>query len=396
MAIPIKYNIRNLRLRKGLTVMTALGIALTVTTAIFLMALIAGLDRAFVSSGSAKNVLVLRKGSEAELSGGFDASLFPTLKTLPGIQTTKDGQPMVSGEWVVVIVLPRKDRTGEVNVTVRGMMPAGLEMRQTPDEPGKQPPVKLIEGRWFQSGQREVVVSKSIRERFTHANIGDTMEFGKGSWKVVGVFDAGGSAYESEVWGDVNQMASDFDRQGGFASAYLRASDPAAALALRDAVSDDQRLKLDGVLETDYYAKQTSSGGPIRIVGYVVGFIMGIGSIFAVMNTMYAAVAYRSREIATLRVIGFSKPSILISFVFESLVLATLGAILGVLLMLPFNGMTTGTSNQVTFSEVVFSLRMTPFVILAAFAFALIMGFFGGLAPAWHAARQNILTALRG
>ena len=143
MAIPISYNIRNLILRKGLTVMTALGIALTVTTAIFLMALVAGLDRAFVSSGSSKNVLVLRKGSEAELSGGFDASLFPTLKTLPGIAKDSKGEPMVSGEWVVVIVLPRKDGTGEVNVTVRGMMPDGLEMRQQPDESGKQPPVKL-------------------------------------------------------------------------------------------------------------------------------------------------------------------------------------------------------------------------------------------------------------
>ena len=178
----------------------------------------------------------------------------------------------------------------------------------------------------------------------------------KGPWKVVGIFDAGGSAYESEVWGDVNQMASDFDRQGAFASAYLRATDPAAALALKNAVSDDQRLKLDGMLETDYYAKQTSSGGPIKIVGYMVGFIMGIGSIFAAMNTMYAAVAYRSREIATLRVIGFSRPSILTSFVFESLVLSLLGAMLGIVLMLPFNGMTTGTSNQVTFSEVVFAL----------------------------------------
>ncbi len=396
MAIPIKYNIRNLKLRKGLTVMTALGIALTVTTAIFLMALIAGLDRAFVSSGSPKNVLVLRKGSEAELSGGFDASLFPTLKTLPGIATAKDGQPMVSGEWVVVIVLPRKDGTGEVNVTVRGMMPAGLEMRQTADQPGKPAPVKLIEGEWFHTGQREVVVSKSIRDRFTHANIGDTMEFGKGSWKVVGVFDAGGSAYESEVWGDVNQMASDFDRQGGFASAYLRATDPIAAEALKNRVSDDQRLKLDGMLESDYYAKQTSSGTPIKVIGWVVGVIMAIGSIFAAMNTMYAAVAYRGREIATLRVMGFSRPAILTSFVFESLLIAFLGALAGILLMMPFNGMETGTSNAVTFSEVVFALRITPAVATRAIIFALIMGFVGGLAPAWHAARQNILTALRG
>jgi len=224
MAIPISYNVRNLKLRKGLTIMTALGIALTVTTAIFLMALLAGLKRAFVSSGNPQNVLVLRKGSEAELSGGFDAALFPTLKVLPGIAKDSHGEPMVSGEWVVVIVLPRKDGTGEVNVTVRGMMPDGLELR---------PSAKLIEGRWFQTGQREVVVSKSIRSRFSHANIGDTMEFGKGSWKVVGVFDAGGSAYESEIWSDVNQMAADFDRQGGFSSAYLRATDPIAADALK-------------------------------------------------------------------------------------------------------------------------------------------------------------------
>ena len=273
-------------------------------------------------------MLVLRKGSEAELSGGFDASLFPTLKTLAGIAKDSHGEPMVSGEWVVVIVLPRKDGTGEVNVTVRGMMPDGLEMRQLPGPKGK-PGVKLVEGRWFQTGQREVVVSKSIRERFSHANIGDTMQFGKGSWKVVGVFDAGGSAYESEVWGDVNQMASDFDRQGGFASAYLRATDPIAAEALKNRVSDDQRLKLEGMLETDYYAKQTSSGAPIKVIGWVVGVIMAIGSIFAAMNTMYAAVAYRGREIATLRVIGFSRPAILTSFVLESLLLALLGAVVG-------------------------------------------------------------------
>jgi putative ABC transport system permease protein len=373
MAIPISYNVRNLKLRKGLTVMTALGIALTVTTAIFLMALLAGLQRAFVSSGDAKNVLVLRKGSEAELQSGFDHTLFATMTALPGIAKDSRGEPMVSAELVVVIVLPRKDGTGEVNVTVRGMMPDGLELR---------PSVKLIEGRWFQTGQREVVVSKSIRSRFSHANIGDTMEFGKGSWKVVGVFDAGGSAYESEVWGDVNQMAADFDRTDGFSSAYLHATDPIAADALKNRV--------------EYYAKQTRSGGPIKVIGIVVAIIMAIGSSFAAMNTMYAAVAYRGREIATLRVLGFSRPAILTSFVLESLMLALLGALAGILLMLPFNGMQTGTSNAVTFSEVVFSLQITPMVAASAIAFALIMGLVGGFAPAWHAARQNILTALRG
>ncbi len=331
MAIPLSYNIRNLKLRKGLTIMTALGIALTVTTAIFIMALLAGLKRAFVTSGDAQNVLVLRKGSEAELSGGFDATNFPVLKNLPGIAKDSHGEPMASGEWVVVIVLPRKDGTGEVNVTVRGMMPDGLELR---------PKVKLVEGRWFTPGQREVVVSESIHKRFSHANVGDTLAFGKGPWQVVGVFDAGGSAYDSEIWGDVNQMATDFDRQGGFSSAYLRATDPVSADALKHRVSDDQRLKLEGLLETEYYAKQTSSGAPIRIIGWIVAVIMAIGSSFAAMNTMYAAVAYRGREIATLRVIGFSKPSILTSFVLESLLLSLLGALVGIVLMLPFNGMT--------------------------------------------------------
>jgi putative ABC transport system permease protein len=386
MAIPIKYNIRNLKLRKGLTIMTALGIALTVTTAVFLMALLAGLNRAFVKSGDPLNVLVLRKGSQAELSGGFDASLFPTLKELPGIAKDSKGEPMASGEWVVVIVLPRKDGTGEVNVSVRGMMPDGRELR---------PSVKLLEGRWFAQGQREVVVGRNIHSRFSGTNVGDTLDFGKGKWTVVGVFDAGGTAYDSEIWSDVNQMAPDFDRTGGYSSAYLRATDPVAADALKNRVSDDQRLKLEGALETEYFAKQTNSGGPIKFVGTFVAFIMAIGSIFAAMNTMYAAVAYRGREIATLRVIGFSRPSILTSFVLESLLLSLLGAILGIILMLPFNGMTTGVGNQVTFSEMVFSLRLTPRVALYAIIFGVVMGVLGGLAPAWTAARQNILNALR-
>jgi ABC-type antimicrobial peptide transport system permease subunit len=191
-------------------------------------------------------------------------------------------------------------------------------------------------------------------------------------------------------------MNSDFDRQGVFSSAYLRATDAGAAQTLKSRVSDDQRLKLDGMLETDYYAKQTNSGQVIRVIGWIVAVIMAIGSSFAAMNTMYAAVAYRAREIATLRVVGFSRPSILTSFVLEAVLLSLLGAAIGIVLMLPFNGMTTGTSNQTTFSEVVFSLQLTPFVIGVAVAFAVIMGLVGGIFPAWHAARQNILTALRG
>jgi putative ABC transport system permease protein len=386
MAIPISYNVRNMKLRKGLTIMTALGIALTVTTAIFIMALLAGLQKAFVTSGNPLNVLVLRKGSTSELTGPFPSENFQILKTLPGITRDSHGEPLVSGEITVVIVLPRKDGSGEVNVTVRGMMQDGLELR---------PAVKLTQGRWFTPGQREVVVSNSIHKRFTHANVGDSIEFGKGQWQVVGVFDAGGTAYESEIWGDVNQMTSDFDRQGVYSSAYLRASDQVTAEALKNRVTDDQRLKLDSMLETEYYAKQTSSGAVIRLIGWIVAVIMAIGSSFAAMNTMYAAVAYRSREIATLRVIGFSRPSILTSFVLEAILLSLLGALAGIVLMLPFNGMTTGTQNQTTFSEVVFGLQMTPRVVMYAILFALIMGLFGGIFPAWHASRREIVAALR-
>lgn len=386
MAIPLKYNIRNMKLRRGLTIMTALGIALTVTTAVFIMALLTGLQKAFQSTGNPLNVLVLRKGSTSELTGPFPAENFQTLKTLPGIAKDKNGDPLVSGELNVVIVLPRKDGSGEANVTVRGLMQDGLQLRES---------VKLADGRWFTPGQREVVVSNSIRKRFVHAGVGDTLEFGKGPWKVVGVFDAGGMAYESEIWGDVNQMASDFDRQGVYSSAYLRATDPVAAEALKHRVSDDQRLKLDSMLEPEYYATQTKSGAVIQFIGWLVAAIMAVGSSFAAMNTMYAAVAYRSREIATLRVIGFSRPSILTSFVLESLLLSLLGAVVGILLMLPFNGMTTGTQNQVTFSEVVFGLQMTPAVVGAAIVFALLMGLFGGIFPAWHASRREILAALR-
>jgi putative ABC transport system permease protein len=396
MAIPIRYNIRNLKLRKGLTIMTALGIALTVTTAVFLMALLAGLQKAFVSSGDPLNVLVMRKGSTAELSGGFDATLFGTLKTLPGIQTDSQGEPLASGEWVVVAVLPRKDRTGDVNVSVRGLMPAGLTLRSLEMDSHQKPKLKLVEGRWFAPGQREVVVGRSIHDRFSGANVGDAMDFAKGQWKIVGVFDSGGTAYDSEIWGDLNQVAADFDRQGGLGSVYLRATDAVAADALKNRVSDDQRLKLEGHLETEYYEKQTSSGGAIKYIGFVVAVIMAIGSSFAAMNTMYAAVAYRSREIATLRVIGFSRPSILTSFVLESLLLSLLGAAVGIVLMLPFNGMSTGVGNQITFSETVFSLHMTLGVVITAVIFALVMGLLGGFAPAWHAARQEILAALRG
>jgi putative ABC transport system permease protein len=388
MAIPLSYNVRNLRLRKSLTIMTALGIALTVATAVFIMALLAGLGRAFSSTGDPLNVLMLRKGSDSELAaGGVSRDALEVLKNLPGVAKNNAGEPLVSGEDILVVVLPRKGGTGETNVTTRFLTPLGIEMR---------PQIHIVAGRWFQPGQREVVVSKSINRRFEHANLGDSVHIGKGDWPIVGIFDSagGGTAHDSEIWGDINQLVTDFERSV-YSSVLVRATDPLSAQALKNRGNDDQRLELNGLLETDYYASQTKSGGPIEVVGWIVAFIMAVGSSFAAANTMYAAVAYRGREIATLRVIGFSRPSILTSFMLESLILSLLGAALGILLMLPFNGMTTGTSNQVTFSEVVFSLQMTPAVVGSAVIFALIMGVVGGFAPAWHASRRDILSALR-
>jgi len=386
MAIPLSYNIRNLRLRIGATMMTALGIALTVAVAVFIMALLAGLKKAFVSSGDPLNVLVLRKGSQAELQSGVDRESYSTIRYLPGVAKDKSGEPLASGEVVVVIVIPRQDNTGETNVTVRGMSPTGFELR---------PNIKLVQGRWFNAGQREIVVSQSIGKRFRNAAVGDELFFGKGKWKVVGVFDAGETAASSEIWADVNQMASDFDRNAAFSSVLVHATDPVTAQSLKNRMNDDQRLRLDAFMEPDYYAEQTKSGAPIQFVGTIVAIVMAVGSCFAAMNTMYAAVAYRSREIATLRILGFSRPSIITSFVVESILLALLGAALGLILMMPFNGLTTGTGNQLTFSETVFSVRITLGVMITAILFAVTMGLFGGIAPAWHASRREILAALR-
>ncbi len=385
MAIPIIYNIRNLRVRAGATVMTALGVALTVAIAIFIMMLLSGLKEAFRSTGNPLNVMALRKGSDSELTSFMSNDTFLALKTLPGVARDKDGQPLVSGEMLVAVVLPRMNGTGETNVVVRGISLSALRMR---------PEIKISEGRWFNEGQHEIVVSKSVSNRFAHTKVGDSVTFGKSPWTVVGIFDASGTAYDSEIWGDINQMKSDFDRPG-YSSAVIRATDDVAADSLTKRLQDDQRIKLDGIIETEYYAKQTRSGMMIQFIGTIVAIIMAVGSSFAAMNTMYAAVAYRGREIATLRVMGFNRPSILTSFVFESLLLSVLGGAIALVLMLPFNGLTTGTYNMLSFSEVVFHMRITPAIAAAAITFAALMGLIGGIAPAWHASRQDILAALR-
>jgi putative ABC transport system permease protein len=292
---------------------------------------------------------------------------------------------MASLEVVTIINLASVDAPDGMNVTVRGLLPVGIELRRG---------VKISSGRWFEAGKRELVVGKSIAQRYPGAGMGKRITFGRGDWEVVGVMDAGQGAQNSEIFGDLNQVSSDLDRTEVLSSALVRAPDAAAAAALLNSINDDQRLNMNAVSEKEYYDLQTRSAAPIEFLGIFVCIIMAIGSSFAAMNTMYAAVARRSREIGTLRVLGFSQGSILVSFFLESVLLAALGGLLGCLLVFPLNGVTTGIGSS-TFSELAFAFRVTPQIMLVGLAFATILGAVGGLFPARMAARKEILVALR-
>jgi putative ABC transport system permease protein len=387
MAIPISYNLRNLVVRKTTTIMTALGIGLTVAVLLAILALVGGLRSSLQSSGNPLQVLVLRKGSNAELSSAITPENFQVMLVKPGIERSRSGQPMASLEMVTVLNLVSVDAPDGNNVTLRGITPVGIQMRDN---------LKLVSGRWFQQGRREVVVGESIDKRFPGARVGQRLEFGRGEWDVVGVMSAGNGASNSEIFGDLNQVSADFQRPEALSSVLLRASDLIAAHALIEDIRTDRQLNLDAQLETDYYKAQTSSGLLIESLGIFVSIVMGVGSSFAAMNTMYAAVARRSQEIGTLRVLGFSKGSILFSFFLESILLAALGGLVGCLLVLPLNGLTTGIGNFVTFSEIDFHLQVTPRIMALGVLFAMILGAVGGLFPARNASRKEILAALRG
>jgi putative ABC transport system permease protein len=385
MAIPLSYNLRNLIVRKTTTIMTALGITLTVAVLLAVLALVNGLRTAFRSSGNPLHVLVMRKGSTAELVSGVTRQVYQDVKAMPGI--ARDGnEPMASLEMVSVINLPSVDSPDGMNVTLRGILPAGVKMRDG---------LTLQTGRWFQPGQREVVAGKSIAKRYPGAHMGAKLRFGRGEWEVVGVMDGGTSSVNSEIWGDLNQTSSDFNRAEGLSSILLRATDDAAVPALINSLNDDRRLGVEARTEKAYYESQTNSGVLLESLGLFISVIMAVGSSFAAMNTMYAAVARRSREIGTLRVLGFSRGSILASFLFESVLLSVLGAILGCILVLPLNNITTGIGSFVTFSEISFNFNVSPQIMLAGLVFAIIMGTLGGFFPARSAARKEILTALR-
>lgn len=384
MFIPLRYNLRSLRVRRITTLVTALGIGLTVTVFIAVMALAEGMRNTFVSTGEPLNLLVIRQGSQTETNSFVQREAADVIRTLEGIALDAQGRPLASAERIVFINQPRRTG-GTSNVIMRGLGEVGRSLR---------PQVRLLEGRWHQPGMRELTVSRTIAERFVDCGLGEHLGTGNARWTVVGIFDAGQTAYGSEIWTDVNDLGNAFERFH-FASLMLRARDPAALAAVEKRIREDRRLQLKAVPEKKYYAQQTLAAVPIQILGGWIALIMAIGSAFAAMNTMYAAVAARIREVAVLRVLGFSRTSLLLSFLIESLILAALGGVLGLLLALPLNGLATGTTNWFSFSEMTFQFRITPALLWWGLVFALVMGGTGGLLPAWRAARQRPALALR-
>ena len=385
MAIPLSYNFRNLVVRKTTTLMTAAGIALTVAVLLAVLGLVSGLRHAFAATSNPLHVLVLRKGGNAELTSLVTQESFQVIKSFPGIAKAPNGQPIASLEVVSVINLPSVDNPEGSNVTLRGLSPVGLRMRK----------LKLISGRWFNPGQREIVVGKSVAKRYAKAQLGKQLKFGRGLWTVVGVMDGGGSATDSEIFADANQAAADFNRSNLLSSALLQATDDVAASALINSLENDRRLNVTAMTEKQYYDLQTVSAAPVQFLGFFVCIVMAVGSCFAAMNTMYAAVSRRAREIGTLRVLGFTKGSILLSFFLESVLLSLVGGVLACLLVLPLNNVTTGLGNFITFSETAFNFRIGPEIMAVGIFLSLILGAVGGLLPARQAAKKEILTALR-
>jgi len=385
MKIPLKYNIRNLLVRRTSTAMTVLGIAAVVAVFIGLNALSRGLQEAFVSSGEPDNVIVLRQGAQVETSSAVTRQGLHIIRYLDGIAATEQGEPLVSPEVVALVNLRRRADNEPANVLVRGLSPHGYALRQG---------LRIVAGRSPRPGRRELMVGERMAERFQDLGLGERVRLAKGHWTVVGIFDAGRTAFASEIWGDALEIAEEFDR-AEFSSVLMRTTGPAAQAAVIRRIREDQRLHLKPLAEPAYYEEQTRSAAPIKVLGGFIATLMAIGACFAVMNTMYAAVAWRGREIATLQVLGFGRRSILASFFLESLLLAAAGGLLGCALALPIHGISTGTANWRTFSEVVFAFRITPDLLLRGFLFALGMGALGGILPARLAARTVIVRSLR-
>lgn len=387
MAIPLIYNLRSLRARWTSTIVAVLGIAGTVGVFIAMLSLARGFEATLVASGSASNAIVRRAGATSEMDSMIGLDQVRVIEDAPGVARAGVGA-LVSSEVVVVAAFPLKSTGTDANVQVRGVSPKALAVRDS---------MKVVAGRFFEPGLTELVVGRNVASSYSGFELGKTVRFGGGAWTVVGIFDAGASAFDSELWCDANVLNQVFQRpQNLFQSVTVQLASPDALGRFKDALTADPRLTVQVEREIDYYAKQSQQLTTlITVLGTIVALVMGIGAVFSALNTMYSAVAERSREIATMRALGFSGRSVVMSFVVEALCIAAVGGVLGCAVVLPLNGLTTGTINWQTFSHLAFAFRVTPILLAAGLVFALLMGLVGGVPPAIRAARQRIAVALR-
>lgn len=391
MALPLKYNLRNVVVRWRTTAFTVLGIAAVVAVFVLLRALAHGIEATTANTGDPRNVLVVRKGSQAESGSIVTREQFRTLQYFDEIARNERGEPVISAELVLIINAPRRDGNGEANTLIRGITPRGIELR---------PQVSLVDGRWFEPGRREVVVSRRLASRFAGFEIGGTLKAGADHLTIVGHFEAGGSAFDNETWMDADEARSVFDRDH-YSSLLLRPRDEVAATNLLARIEQDKRLALRAEPEVGYYAKQTMTAVPFKILAGLLGTAMSIGAVFAAMNTMYASVAARTREVGTLRVLGYSRRAIVTSFLLEGTVVAFGGGLLGCGISLAlygyvkFAGITFGTMDWQSFAETLFQFRVTPDLMFAGLVFSVIIGIAGSLLPALRAARLPVIAALK-
>jgi putative ABC transport system permease protein len=387
MAIPIVYNIRSVRARWTSSIVAVLGIAGTVGVFVAMLSLARGFRATLVASGSADNAIVMRAGATAEMMSGIKLEDVKILQDAPGVGRNGDG-PLVTSEVVVVAPFPLQTTGTNANVQVRGVSGNVLTIRKN---------IKIAQGRMFQPGLAELVVGKNASTSYSGLTLDNTVNFGGGHWKVVGIFDAGGSSFDSEVWCDARVLDDVYKRPSNiFQSATIHLSSADAFEQFKDAVTSDRRLNLDVTREIDYYAKQSIRMTQlITILGGLVAFVMAIGAVFGALNTMYSAVAERGREIATMRALGFGGGAVVFSFLVEALLISFVGGALGCIAVLPLNGLTTGAMNWQTFSHLAFAFRITPGLLIGGVIFALLMGLLGGLPPAMRAAWRPVAVALR-
>jgi putative ABC transport system permease protein len=386
MAVPLNYIARNLIARRLTTALTAGGMALVVYVFATVLMLSAGLEQTLVATGQDDNVVVIRRGSQTEVQSGIARLQAGIVESLPQIAIGADGRPMVSKEPVVLINLPKRSNGKAANVVIRGVTPAGLTLR---------PQVKLVQGRMFRPGTAEVIAGRSIADGFQGAGLGETLRFASRDWTIVGVFDAGHTAFDSEIWGDAEQMLQAF-RRNGYSSILFRLNDPAQFDAVKSLIESDPRLTLEAKRERRFYAEQSEALSKfISYLGTAISIIFSIGAVIGAAITMYASVASRTGEIGTLRALGFSRAAILTAFLGEALLLGLIGGIAGLAAASVMQALSISTTNFQTFAEIAFSFTLTPGIVVASLVFALAMGFIGGFLPAARAARMKIVDALR-